>query len=129
MHDLMAYCRQRQEHRTFRISRLKNVEVTMEVFELKKPSSLEMKNNLQPFVQLKLRFQAQVLNRLYDYFNDSFIVKNDDGSFTIDVAFPEGEWVYSYILSFGNFVEVLEPEHVRKTIVDRMREALNIYEQ
>ena len=129
---LVAYCRQHQEHRTFRISRLKNVEVTTETFELRMLLGLEVKQTKevsQPLVQLKLRFQAKVLNRLYDYFNDSFIVKNDDGSFTIDVAFPEGEWVYSYILSFGSFVEVLEPLHVRKTIADRMRQALNIYEQ
>jgi len=129
---LVAYCRQRQEHRTFRISRLKNVEVTTEIFEqkmLSDPETEEIKYVTQPLVQLKLRFQAKVLNRLYDYFNDSIIVENEDGSFTVDVDFPEGEWVYSYILSFGSFVEVLEPEHVRKTIADRMRQALNIYEQ
>lgn len=29
----------------------------------------------------------------------------------------------------GNFIEVLKLDHVRKTIVDRMREALNSYVQ
>ncbi len=128
---LVAYCRQCQEHRTFRISRLKKLEVTTEIFEQKRLPETNTKttNNFsQPSLQLKLRFQAKVLSRLYDYFDDSFIVRNDDGSFTIEVALPEGEWIYSYILSFGSFVEVLEPDHIRKTIADRMRQALKFYE-
>ncbi|HEY3424924.1 MAG TPA: WYL domain-containing protein, partial [Negativicutes bacterium] len=129
---LVAYCRQRQEHRTFRISRVKKLEVMAETFEKKILSGAETEETndvSQPLVSLKLRFQANVLNRLYDYFDDSLIIQNDDGSFTLEVTFPEGEWVYSYILSFGNFVEVLEPEHVRISIAKRMRLALKIYER
>lgn len=128
---LAAYCRQRQEQRTFRISRLKNLEVMTETFERKslpKQEPKETNNVSQPPISLKLRFHVKVLNRLYDYFDDSFLSPNDDGSFTLEAALPEGEWLYSYILSFGSFVEVLEPEHVRKTIVKRMRQALKIYE-
>lgn len=128
---LVAYCRQRQEHRTFRISRLKNVEVTADTFEQKQLPGIDdqdAKDSTQPLVRLKLRFQAKVLSRLYDYFDDSFIIKNQDGSFNLEVALPEGEWVYSYILSFGSFVEVLEPEHIRKSIADIMRQALKFYE-
>lgn len=128
---LVAYCRQRQEHRTFRISRLKNVEVTADTFEQKQLPGMDAqdaKDSTQPLVRLKLRFQAKVLSRLYDYFDDAFIIKNQDGSFNLEVALPEGEWVYSYILSFGSFVEVLEPEHIRKSIADKMRQALKFYE-
>lgn len=128
---LVAYCRHRLEYRTFRISRLKNIEVTADTFEQKQlpgPDAQAAMDSSQTLIQLKLRFQAKVLSRLYDYFDDSFIIKNQDGSFNLEVALPEGEWVYSYILSFGSFVEVLEPEHVRKTIEDRMRQALKFYE-
>jgi predicted DNA-binding transcriptional regulator YafY len=129
---LLAYCRQRQGHRIFRISRLKNVEVMAEKFVQKMLSGQEtedIKALPKPLVQLKLRFQAKVLNRLYDDFDDSFIARNDDGSFNVEVVFPEDEWVYGYIMSFGNFVEVLEPEHIRKIITDRMKQALLFYEQ
>lgn len=127
---LLAYCRQRQEHRTFRISRLKKLEVVEETFEQKilpLPETEGTKDVSSSLIPLKLRCQAKVLNRLYDYFDDSFIYKNDDGSFTLEIALPEGEWVYSYILSFGSFVEVLEPEYVRKSIANRMRQALKFY--
>ena len=128
---LIAYCRQQQSRRTFRISRLKNVEVTTEKFVQKMlpgPGTEEISGITKPLVQLRLRFQAKVLNRLYDDFDDSFITKNDDGSFNVEVAFPEDEWVYSYVLSFGSFVEVLEPKHIRKIFADRMKQALLFYE-
>jgi predicted DNA-binding transcriptional regulator YafY len=127
---LVAYCRQRQEHRTFRISRLKKLEVLAESFEQKIPPgpNTEAKDFPQPLVHLRLRFQPKALNRLYDYFDDSYIIQNDDGSFTLKVALPDGEWIYGYILSFGALVEVLEPEHVRKSIAERMRQVLKIYE-
>jgi predicted DNA-binding transcriptional regulator YafY len=128
---LIAYCRQQQSHRTFRISRLKNVKVTTENFVQKimpGPETEEKNDISKPLVQLKLQFQAKVLNRLYDDFDDSFITKNEDGSFNIEVAFPEDEWVYSYLLSFGNFVKVLEPKHIKKIIVERMKQALLFYE-
>jgi predicted DNA-binding transcriptional regulator YafY len=127
---LMAFCRQRQEHRTFRVSRLKNLEVVAETFERKAlpgPNN-EAKDFAQPLVQLKLRFKPKALNRLYDYFDDSYIIPNDDGDFTLKVGLPDGEWIYGYILSFGSLVEVLEPEQVRKFIAERMRQALEIYE-
>ena len=42
----------------------------------------------------------------------------------MSVTWPEDEWVYGYLLSFGEHIEVLESEHIRKTIkekVEKMR--------
>ena len=128
---LLAFCWQRQEHRTFRISRLKKLEIQADTFDVKVPPETkpEEKNaGQQSLIALKLCFQAQVLNRLYDYFDDSFLIQNDDGSFTLEIVLPEGEWLYSYILSFGSFVKVIAPENVRKIIANRIRQALKLYE-
>jgi predicted DNA-binding transcriptional regulator YafY len=127
---LMAYCRQRQEHRTFRISRLKNLEVTTETFESKAlpAQAVEEKNAVQQeLIDLKLRCKAQALSRLYDYFDETFLIPNDDGSFLLEASLPEGEWLYSYILSFGSLVEVIAPVHVRNIIIQRIQKTLEIY--
>lgn len=80
------------------------------------------------FINLKLKFYPKVLYRLYDDFDDEMIVRNSDGTCTLEVQFPEDEWVYGYLLSFGNYVEVLEPQHVRDIIIDRARQLLKFYE-
>ncbi len=127
---LMAFCRQRQEHRTFRISRLKNLEVATETFARKvllRTEEREKNVTQQPLIDLNLRCQAQVINRLYDYFDESYLTPNDDGSFSLEVSLPEGEWLNNYILSLGNLVEVIAPVHIRNVIMQRIQEMLKIY--
>lgn len=128
---LAAYCRQRMEGRTFRITRLKNLELTSEIFDRRPELSMESgrdKETPPPDVRLKLRFQAKVLNRLYDYFDDSYIIKKDEDTFIVEFTLPEGEWIYGYLLSFGSAVEVLEPEPIRNAIAQRLRQTLKFYE-
>ena len=127
---LMAFCHQRQERRTFRISRLKNLKVATEKFERKAlpgPEAKERSTAQQPLITLSLLCQAQVINRLYDYFDESYLTPNDDGSFSLEVSLPEGEWLYNYILSFGSLVEVIAPVHIRNIIMQRIQEMLKIY--
>lgn len=126
---LTAFCRQRQEFRTFRISRIKELMVLPDLFERKEAyiTARETKNSSQPLVHLKVRVWAKALNRLYDYFDDTYITANGDGSFTLAVDLPDGEWLYSYILSLGDSAEVLEPLSLRRGIVSRMKQALNMY--
>lgn len=34
----------------------------------------------------------------------------------MNVTYPEDDWLYSFILSYGDKVEVIEPDHIRKRI-------------
>jgi len=130
---LWGYCKTREDFRTFRISRMKNVTVTSEIFERRKYSDAERHGGNteehRNLVNLKLRFFPQALHRLYDDFDDDLITRNSDGTCTVCVTFPEDEWVYGYIMSFGSYVEVLEPRHIREIVADRMRKALKFYEE
>jgi len=128
---LWGYCKTREDFRTFRISRMKNVVVTSESFERRKPEDYEKMGSdgekPKNLVNLKLKFYPEVLHRLYDDFDDELIIRNADGTCNVSVAFPEDEWVYGYILSFGCYVEVLEPNYIKEIIAGRMRRTLEIY--
>ncbi len=123
---LVAYCRNRNSQRLFRISRIKNVASTSESFTPQKLLDWE-KEKAPPMTVLKLKFCDKVLNRLYDDFDDTHIEKKEDGTFEVEVAFPENEWLYGYLLSYGHYVEVLDPPHVRNILISRMKEVLKIY--
>ncbi|SMC62665.1 helix-turn-helix transcriptional regulator [Sporomusa malonica] len=127
---LVAYCRKRNSQRLFRISRIKNVVTTTESFIPKQlpDSEKEAMEKPPPMITFKLRFCDKVLNRLYDDFDDAYIVKKEDGTLEVEVAFPENEWLYGYLLSYGHFVEVLEPPHIRNILIERMKETLKMYE-
>ena len=114
----------------FRISRIKNVVPTTEFFIPKQLSDPEKEASQKPppLTAFKLRFCDKVLNRLYDDFDDACIVKKEDGTLEVEIAFPENEWLYSYLLSYGRFVEVLEPPHIRNILIKRMKETLKMYD-
>ena len=128
---VLGYCRTRRGFRTFRISRIRNMVVTDEGFVRRPPESakdeepaaLPKKN-----VTLKLRFQPEDLYRVYDDYDQERITRNADGTYDVTVIFPEDEWVYGYIMSFGSRVEVLEPKHIRDIVRERMQKALEYYQ-
>ena len=124
---LIAYCLKSSSYRMFRLSRIKNVQVTGRLFTKREIQEHEKQGTYAPFVELKLRCGKKVLNRLYDTFDGQFISKNDDGSFNLTVSIPEEEWVYGYILSLGSYAEVLEPEHIREIIKTRAKDILKKY--
>lgn len=129
---LVAYCRYRGEHRVFRITRIKNVQVTGETFTERVISETEkerMEDFSKPLTRLRLRFQPEVLSRLYDDFDDAYIIKNADQTVNVEAVIPEDEWLYAYIMSFGSFVEVLEPERIKSIITARLQQALKNYEK
>ena len=125
---LIAYCLKRNSYRIFRLSRIKNVQVTIQHFVKRDMQEYEKQaTNHTSLVDLELRCDGRVLNRLYDAFDGECIRKNDDGSYNLIATIPENEWVYEYILSLGSSAEVLEPERIRKEIKTRAKEILRKY--
>jgi predicted DNA-binding transcriptional regulator YafY len=129
---IWGYCKLRRDFRTFRISRIRGLTVTDTTFVRRAPESVK---NEEPeavslkLVTLKLRFQPEDLYRVYDDYDEERINHNKDGTYDVTVTFPEDEWVYGYILSFGNYVEVLEPPYIRDIIRERLEKALKFYQK
>lgn len=124
---LIAFCKLKQDYRIFKIARIKEIEILEEHFErdLQQESKKE-KCNFKT-ITLKLEISKKMSYRVYDEFEDSEITKKDDGSFIINVEYPENEWVYGYILSFGEYLKVLSPERVKRTIKNKIEKILKNY--
>ena len=69
----------------------------------------------------------RALFRLYDDYDDDFIKPNGDGTYTLEVDFPEDDWVYGHILSFGTNVRVVAPEHLRRIIAEKAEKIFEFY--
>jgi predicted DNA-binding transcriptional regulator YafY len=129
---IWGYCRMKHDFRTFRISRIRNLEVTQENFTRRSPETIQKDYAAPPpalekLVTLKLRFKPQDLYRVYDDYNEDRITRNQDGTYDVTVTFPEDEWVYGYIQSFGPYVEVLEPPHIRRILRERLEKTIDYY--
>ncbi|WP_032122363.1 helix-turn-helix transcriptional regulator [Clostridium amazonitimonense] len=128
---LWSYCILKDDFRLFKITRMKNLEVKNQNFErgdiISKGNEKIITESKVKKVNLRLKYNESVLYLLYDYYDEDMIVKDQDGSYIVNVTFPENEWVYSYIMSFGYNVEVIEPKYVRDEIVKRLNKNLDIY--
>lgn len=124
---LKAYCTEKQDFRTFKIIRMKNIELTNQTFTKKMPKMQNSEFLNENPITLKLKFSKAVSNRIYDEFCQETITLNDDGSLTVIVKFPENEWIYGYIMSYGAWCEVIEPHHIRELIKNRFKDSLDNY--
>jgi len=129
---LWGYCLAKWDYRLFRISRIKSVRVTDEVFKREKEHVIKngekaSDSKEETMINLSMKFTGDALYRLCDDFDDELIVDNGDGTYSIEMNFPDSEWIYNYILSFGGSVKVLSPESVVKIIKERAEGVLEIY--
>lgn len=127
---LWAFCCDKKLARLFKITRMREVKGINESFERGELSKLfekvEEHNNIN-MVKLKLRFSENMFYRIVDYFNEDEILQEPEGTYLVTTEFPYNEWVYSYILSYGNSVEVIEPGFIREEVGERIQGMLKKY--
>lgn len=123
---LYAYCLLRQDFRFFKLSRLKKLKLAEETFEDDfSDLVIEKKLNLPPTVHLSLKFDRKLAFRVYDEFLE---VKTDtEGDLYAELDIPDSALLDSYILSFGDAVEVLEPAFIRQRITEKLGKILKRY--
>ena len=121
-----GFCLTKQGVRLYKLSRIVNHIITEETFtERDLPDVNEDLNTgmqeryANTAVKLVMKIAPELAYRVYDYYREEDIIKNDDGSFIVTQIEPEDNGLYGFILSFGEYAEVLEPEHIRNIIKDK----------
>ncbi len=124
---LQGFCLDKQNYRTFKLSRMRNLQVTDRTFitPLAPPPIDNNPHGVWPSIRLKLRLSPALAFRAYDEFEPEQVTPLPDGSFQVEAEFPEDNWVYGYLLSFGPMIEILEPERARKKVVELARQILS----
>ena len=125
---LKAYCRNKKDIRLFKLTRIKELEATNETFDRELPAELpDVSAMPDALITLKLMIDESQAYRVYDEFDEHEIDKQPDGRFAVTVTYPQGDWVYGFILSYGETAEVVEPEYVREYIKTRLHKTLDKY--
>jgi predicted DNA-binding transcriptional regulator YafY len=127
---LKAFCRLRQEVRLFKLTRMKDVRLSGGRFSAPRQAEIPQvydASPMRPFVVLKLWIDGTQAFRVYDDFEESQIEKQEDGHFLVTVAYPEDEWVYGFLLSYGPYLKVLEPTHIQGILGGRLKKMISYY--
>ncbi len=127
---LQGFCLAKEELRTFKLSRMSDIEVTEVSFPVRPPEDLrelEPSKPTQQWVDLKLKFSPRGTYRVYDEFKEKQITRHEDGSCTVETSLPESSWLLHYLLSFGAELEVLAPLHIRSSLQAAIMKMLESY--
>lgn len=123
---LISYCRNKEDYRIFKIARIKEVKMLQEHFERELPKEENEQYNFKT-IELELEINKAMTYRVYDEFESKEITKKEDGNFIVKVKYPENEWIYGYILSFGEYAKVLNPGYAKNRIKDKLQRTLKNY--
>lgn len=120
-----AYCTEKKAFRIFKLTRILKYELTNEKFStLTFPEETDILE--QKYNEVKLRFPKEMAYRVYDEFDCTEVAIQENGDLLVCARIPEDAWLIGYLLTFGTYVEIIEPAHLRKIISE---EAKKIYEK
>ncbi len=120
---LRAWCKTREDFRTFKISRIRNFELLEETF-----APREFDNALDDFkdwqhdrmIFVDIVIEETLRERAMDFCREEYIKDLPDGRISLRMPFVESEMGYGVLLSLGAAGEVLGPPHIRKELIRRI---------
>ena len=72
---------------------------------------------------MELCFAKGAAYRIYDVFDESMITEAGN-SLIVKAAMPEDEWLYGFLMSFGDSLTILSPICLRDELIRRYQSAL-----
>ena len=126
---LFAFCLENNEIRQFKITRIKNLSVTEKTFD-KSIKDFEFSNNENdiPKEKITVLIDKSQAYRVFDEFSEKDIKRTTEGNFEITTEMLENEWLYGYLLSFGEHLKILEPNRLKKILAEKLVKMIKNYE-
>ncbi|MEW9579185.1 YafY family protein [Bacillus toyonensis] len=131
---MYGYCRERQNYREFRVSRMMGVTLTQEGFlqnhEIK-DEAFYSNRNLVGVEDVVIWVSPNSLAEALDQFVNSSKTINDDGSMTITISVYQplqAEWLKSILLSFGSGAKVVKPMELQSILINEAKKIIKVYE-
>lgn len=124
---LLGYCRDKKDLRYFKISRIKALIVKEETFEpAKLTEAAKPEVNLPSYRthDLTLRIAPQMAYRIFDEFPKGAVTREPDGSFLVHAKLQTGGWLFGYLMSFEDYLEIIEPAWLREQLAEKYKMAL-----
>jgi predicted DNA-binding transcriptional regulator YafY len=128
---IKGYCLTRRDIRLFKLTRIKALTLTDERFKERDLLAVNPENGCDEHkkqdIPLKLKIGQEMSYRVFDELSENQAEKQPDGSFIISVTWAEDDYLYGTVLSYGEHIEVLEPERVREAVKNKMLSSLKKY--
>jgi predicted DNA-binding transcriptional regulator YafY len=134
---MLAYNLAKQDYRTYKLVRMKDMCITENKFSKEHMSAEEILNDCNSSYQgkdistrVRMRCRGNAIHRIKEYLNGQLIEVFEDGTAIMEIHIVENEqWWIGVVLSQGKEVEIIEPEHIKERIINSAKDILFLYEK
>jgi predicted DNA-binding transcriptional regulator YafY len=128
---LYGWCTLRESLRLFKVIRARDIRMLEISFEPMPRDQwpappFDSGDDTEYPANLLLAFDAAAENAVLEWFGDADF-ESAGGRIIVRTWMPENNWLYSFLLSFGPALEVLEPKHIRNILASIAIEVYSKY--
>ena len=136
---VIGYCHLKKAVRTFKLERIKSAELTDEKYEVRYDFDVNkfFESSWGIVVggevkTIKLLIKSPSIIRIMEetiWHPSQVLEKQADGSMIMTLKITDSQEFYSWILGWGEKVEVLEPQEIRKAVIDTAKKIQKVYKE
>ena len=126
---LWGWCLKRKDFRLFKLNRMDEVQKTDKSFECREVAmpDLSTEKIFPGEIKVKALFEADQKWRLVEEFGPLCFKENDDGRLLFTADYTDMENLVTWLMTFGDKAEVLEPKEARENIMRMVQKMTTIY--
>ena len=128
---LWGWCLKRKDYRLFKLNRMDGVQKTGKVFECREVTMPDLSNEkiFPGGIKVKALFEPDQKWRLVEEFGPLCFTENDDGRLLFTADYTDMDNLITWIMTFGDKAEVLDPKEARKKIALMVQKMTKIYKE
>ena len=126
---LWGWCKNRRDFRLFKLNRMDDVRETEEAFACREVAMPDLSNEkiFPGEIKVTALFERDQKWRLVEEFGPKCFTENDDGRLLFTADYTDMDSLITWLMTFGDKAEVLEPYEARKIIAQTAKKMLKIY--
>ncbi len=132
---LLAYSKVKKDYRTYKLIRMRKAKITDEVITKAHKSSEEILRDIEKNLpnkpaEITVHCKAEARARALEYLNGKITCEYENGDCDMTLYVIENEQVwFGMLLSLGDGIEVKEPEHIRKRLLETAKKIASLYQK
>ena len=128
---LWGWCMKKKDFRLFKLNRMDKVRETDKAFECRDAIMPDLSNEkiFPGGIKVKALFEPDQKWRLVEEFGPSCFTETDNGRLLFTADYTDMESLLTWILTFGDKAEVIEPREARERIASMVQKMTTIYKE
>ena len=128
---IWGWCREREDFRLFKLNRMDRLQLSENVYVKRSVPMPDLRNEriFPGRIQVKALFDADCKWRLVEEFGTACFEEQGDGRLLFHANYTNKEDLLTWLMTFREQAELLEPENLRKELKETLMKALKRYQK